>query len=207
MQVTRRGRTNRGRIYVEVEQLRYERRRRSGKSDLLDTPGNLHLRGLAEFQLVEHIAGDLRVLVRIQQSVERTTWVVRAWRRQFLMTALEAKCGRHAGEARVERHHLNFEATFLLFVAKYLPDPQRGWIRGIGEIELVVFVVGRAGPEPDRFDRRAVRPILPLGGELGLMAINSRLVIGPIDARNAVKRIVLRDRSTDEAALEDIGAA
>src|SRR5215218_4573247 len=201
MQVTRRGRTNRGRIYVEVEQLRYERRRRSGKSDLLDTPGNLHLGGLAEFQLVEHIAGDPGVLVRIQQSVERTTWVVRAWRRQFLMTGLQAKCGGHAGEARVERHHLNFEATFLFLVGKYLPHPRRGGIGGIGETDLVMFVVRRGGPEPDRLDRRGIRPIFALGGQFGLMTVNPRLVIGPIDARNAVKRIVLRDRSTDEASL------
>src|SRR4029453_10072431 len=39
------------------------------------------------------------------------------------------------------------------------------------------------------------------------MGIDPRLMIGAIDARDAVERIVLRDRCADKAALEDIRAA
>ena len=39
--------------------------------DVLDAAGDLRLGGLGEFQLVEDVAGDLGVLVGIQQAVER----------------------------------------------------------------------------------------------------------------------------------------
>ena len=39
------------------------------------------------------------------------------------------------------------------------------------------------------------------------MRVDAGLVIGAIDAGDMIERIVLRDRSADEAAVEDIGAA
>src|SRR5437762_3043611 len=39
------------------------------------------------------------------------------------------------------------------------------------------------------------------------MAVDPRLVIGAVDAGNAIERVVLRDRSADEAALEDVRTA
>ena len=39
------------------------------------------------------------------------------------------------------------------------------------------------------------------------MAVDPRLVIGAVDAGDTIERVVLRDRSADKAALEDIGAA
>ena len=69
------------------------------------------------------------------------------------------------------------------------------------------MIVGGAGPEPDGVDRRGVRPVFALGREFGLMAVDPRLVIGAVDAGNAIKRVVLRDRSADETTLEDVRAA
>ena len=39
------------------------------------------------------------------------------------------------------------------------------------------------------------------------MRVDAGLVIGAVDAGNAIKRVVLRDRRADEAAVEDVGAA
>jgi hypothetical protein len=39
------------------------------------------------------------------------------------------------------------------------------------------------------------------------MRVDPGLVIGAVDAGNAIKRVVLRDRRADEAALEDVRAA
>jgi hypothetical protein len=36
------------------------------------------------------------------------------------------------------------------------------------------------------------------------MGVDPRLVVGAVDAGNAIERIGLRDSRTDEAALEDI---
>ena len=70
-----------------------------------------------------------------------------------------------------------------------------------------MVIVGGARPEADGVDRRGIRPVFALGGEFGLMAVDPRLVIGAVDAGNAIKRVVLRDRSADEATLEDVRAA
>ena len=191
----------------DVEHVRYERRRRSGEIDVLDAPGNLRLGGLGEFQLVEDVAGDPVVAVGIPQSVERAAGIVRARRRQFLMPGLQAEGGRDGRKARVERHQLHFEAALLLLVGEVLPDADGRGIGGIGEPDLVVVIVGGAGPEPDGVDRRPVRMVFALGGEFGLVAVDPGLVIGAVDAGDAIERVVLRDRSADETVLEDVGAA
>src|SRR4029453_1637325 len=67
--------------------------------------------------------------------------------------------------------------------------------------------VGGARPKTFPCDPPPSRTVFALGGEFGLMRVDPGLVIGAIDAGNAIKRIVLRDRRADEAALEDIGAA
>src|SRR6185295_3842890 len=120
---------------------------------------------------------------------------------------LQAEGRRHRRKARVERHHLDFEAALLFLVGEFLPDADGGGIGGIGESDLVMVIVGGARPEADGVDRRGIRPVFTLGGEFGLMAVDPRLVIGAVDAGNAIKRVVLRDRSADEAALEDVRAA
>ena len=123
------------------------------------------------------------------------------------MPGLQAERGRDGGKARVERRHLHLDAAFLLLVGKGLPHAERRRIGGVGEADLVVLVVGGAGPEPDRIDRRRIRPVFALGGEFGLMRVDAGLVIGAVDAGNAIERVVLRDRGADEAAMEDVGAA
>src|SRR5882672_5248080 len=70
-----------------------------------------------------------------------------------------------------------------------------------------MVIVGSTGPEADGVDRRGIRPVFALGGEFGLMAVDPRLVIGAVDSGDAIERVVLRDRSADEAALEDVRAA
>ena len=92
---------------------------------MLDAPGNLRLGGFAEFQLVEDVAGDPVVIVGIPQTVDRAAWIVRAWRRQFLMTGLQAERRGDRRKARVERHHLHLEAAFLLLVGEGLPHADR----------------------------------------------------------------------------------
>jgi hypothetical protein len=111
-----------GRVDVQVEHVGDELRRCSGEIDALDASGNLRLGGFAEFELVEDVAGNPVVPVGIPQSVERTGWIVRAWRRQFLMPCLQAEGRRHRRKARVERHHLHFEAALLFLVGEFLPD-------------------------------------------------------------------------------------
>jgi hypothetical protein len=123
------------------------------------------------------------------------------------MPGLQAERRGHRRKARVERHQLDFDPDFLLLVGKGLPHAERGRIRGICEANLVVPVVGSAGPEPDRVDRRRVRPILAFGGDFGLMRVDPGLVIGAIDAGDMIERVVLRDRSAVEAAVEDIRPA
>ena len=179
VQVVRRSRTNGGGIDAEIEHVGYERRRHSGEIDALDAPGNLRLGGLAEFQLVEDVAGDPVVIVRIPQTIDRASWIVRARRGQFLMTGLQAeRCGDRR-KAGIERHHLHFEATFLLLVGERLPDAERRWILGICEANLVVPIVGSACPEPDGIDRCRVWPIFALGSDFGLIRVDAGLVMTP----------------------------
>ena len=47
--------------------------------------------------------------------------------------------------------------------------------------------------------------VFALGGELGLVAVDPGLVIGTVDAGDAVEGVVLGDRSADETVLEDVG--
>ena len=114
---------------------------------MLDTAGNLRLGGLGELEFVEDVAGDPVILVGIKQPVERAGWIVRTRRRQFLMPGLKAECRRDGGKPRVERRHLHLDAPFLLLVGKGLPHAERRRIGGVREPDLVVLVIGGAGPE------------------------------------------------------------
>src|SRR5207237_10371320 len=87
------------------------------------------------------------------------------------------------------------------------PDAQRRQCGGFGESDFIVLLVGRAGPETNCIDGSSVRPILALGGEFGLMRVDPGQVVGTVDAGDMIERIGLRDRSANEAAMEDVGAA
>ena len=92
-------------------------------------------------------------------------------------------------------------------VRERLADSVAGGVRGIGQPELVVLVVGVGKPEPDRIDPGGLRPPLALAGHLGLARVDARIVVLPVDARDAVERIVLRDGDADKTLIEDIGTA
>ena len=102
---------------------------------------------------------------------------------------------------------LHLDAAFLLLVGEGLPHAVGRGIGGIGKPDLVVLVVGGAGPEADGVDRRRIRPVFALGGELGLVRVDAGAVIVAVDAGNVIERVVLRDRGADEAAVEDVRAA
>ena len=174
---------------------------------MLDPAGDLGLGRIGEFELVEDIARDARIVVGVPQTIEQRAGIIRARRGQFLMTGLQPERRRDRRKAGVKRHHLHFNAAFLLLVGERLTDAERRGIGGIGEPDLVVVIVGRTGPEPDGIDRRRVRPIFALGREFGLMGIDPRLVIRPVNAGDAIERVGLRDRSADKAAMKQIRAA
>ena len=174
---------------------------------MLDTAGDLGLGRVGEFEFVEDISGDAGVVVGVPEPVEQRAGIVGARRGQFLMSGLQAERRGDRGKARVERRQLHLDAGFLLLVGEGLPHADGRRIGGIGEADLVVLVIGGAGPEPDRVDRRGVRPVFALGREFGLVRVDPGLVIGAVDAGNAIERVGLRDRRADEAAVEDVGAA
>ena len=194
-------------IDVEVELLRDKGWRRSAQIGMLDAPGNLRLGGVGELQFVEDVSGDLGVFVRIPQTVDGTSDIVRARRRQFLMRRLNADRGGESGETDVERRKLHFDAAFLLLVGEGLPDAERRQIGRVGQPDFVVLIVGCTGPEPHGIDRRRIGPVFALGGGLGLMRVDAGKVIGAVETGDMIKRIGLRDRGTDETAIEDIGTA
>ena len=173
---------------------------------MLDAAGDLRARPVGEFQLVEDIAGDLGVPVRIEQAIGRAADTFGARRCQFLMAGLDAEGRGHRSEAGIEGHHLHFHAAFLLLVGEGLVHMRRAGAAFL-QADLVVLVVGRAGPEADRFDGRGIGAIFPLHGDLGLFADNARLLLRAFDAGDAVIGPVMRDRRADIAAVEEIRPA
>src|SRR5262249_24069148 len=149
---------------------------------VLDAPGNLRLGDVAEFELVEDVTGDPVVAVGIPQSVKRTAGIVRTWGGELLMTGLQTECRRNRRKARVEWRELHLEAAFLVAVGEGLANSERSGISGIGKSDLVVLVVGGAGPEAYRVDRRSVGTVFPFGREFGLVRIDPGLVFRAIDA-------------------------
>ena len=184
-----------------------EIRRRAAEADMLDARRDLRLGRVAEFQLVEHIAGDPRIGVRAEQAIIQRADIVRARRGEILMTGLNADRRRHCREACVERRKLDFEPAFLLAIGEGLAHAVARKIGRVGEADFVVLVVGRAEPEADRIDRFRVGPVFALRRELGLLGIDAGARVRALDAGDAIERIGLRDRRADEAAVENIRAA
>src|SRR5205085_3546759 len=93
---------------------------RSMQIDMLDTTGDLGLGRIGEFELVEDIARDARIVVWVPQTIEQRAGIIRARRGQFLMTGLQPERRRDRRKAGVKRHHLHFNAAFLLLVGERL---------------------------------------------------------------------------------------
>ena len=169
------------RSWREVGTIRQEvgREIRSGAVELnvLDAPGELCLERVAELELVERVAGNARVFVGIEQATERTGHIAR--RRELLMPRLYAERRRERREPHIERQERDLEATLLLLVGEGLADAVAERIRRVGKAELVVFVVGRAQPEPDRVDGRPVGRYSPLLSTLVCCASIRELVAAP----------------------------
>ena len=77
-------------------------RKSAGKSgvdavqiDVLDAAGDLRLGRIAEFEFVEDVARDPRIVVGTEQPVEQRAGIVGARRGQFLMPGLKAERRRH----------------------------------------------------------------------------------------------------------------
>ena len=129
-------------------------RRHATQPDLFDAARNLRLGRAGELEFIEDVAGNSRILVRIEQAVERVGRVI-ARGGQLLMPTLHADRGGECGETQVERHELDFTAAFPILVGEGLTNAVGARIGRIGKSQLVVFVVGVAGPVADRVDRGA----------------------------------------------------
>ena len=70
-----------------------------------------------------------------------------------------------------------------------------------------MLVVGDAAPEADGVDGRIRRAPFAFAEQLGLPGVDARLVCFAVAAGDAVQRIVLRHRQTEEAVVEDVGTA
>jgi len=70
-----------------------------------------------------------------------------------------------------------------------------------------MFVVGHATPEPNRINQCCGRAPFTLADQFGLMRVDSGIVVLAVDTRNMIKRVVLYDRETKEAAVKDIRGA
>ena len=174
------------------QKVRREIRRHAVQVDMLDSPCDLCLGRIREFELVEDIPGDAGVVVRIPEPVEQRAGIVGTRRGQFLMPRLQADGRRYRRKARIERRHLHLDAGFLLLVGKGLPHAERRGIGGVGEADLVVLVVGSTGPESDGVDRGGVRTVFALGGEFGLVGVDPCLMVGAVDAGDAIEGVGLR---------------
>ncbi len=168
--------------------------------DVLDAAGELHLEPVREFELVEEIAGDAPVRVRVEEAAEGAGGVAR--RRKVLMPGLHAERGGQGGEPQVDRQERDFDPALLLLVGERLANSVAGGIRRVGQAELVVLVVGCAEPEADRIDAGGLRPILALAQHLGLLRVDARVVILPVDARDVIRGVALDDGGADEALIE-----
>ena len=174
---------------------------------MLDARGDLRFRGVAKFQLVEDVTREPRISVRTEQAIIKCAGIVGARCGESLMAGLDADSCRHGREACIEGRELHFEPAFLLAIGECLAHAVAQRVSRIGEADLIVFVVGRAQPKADCIDRDRVGAILALRREFGLLRINARVRVVPLDAGNAIERVGLRHRCADEAAVEDVGTA
>ena len=123
------------------------------------------------------------------------------------MATLYANRRRKRGKTQIERNELRFDAPFLLFVCEYLADAIACRIGIVGKADLTMLVVGDAAPEADRVDDRTWRTPLALAQDFGLVCVDARMVIFPVDPRNVIKRIVLCDRESEKALIENVRGA
>ena len=162
--------------------------------DLFDAAGELHPERRVELELVEDEAGDAVGPVRIEQPA------FGAGRGQLLMPALHAERRGQLRKAQVERLELDLDAAFLLPVGEGLLDAVEAAFVG----ELVVLVVGDAGPVPDGVDGDHLGPVLAFARELDLVHVDAGIGLGRFQSRHAIEARVARHRDADEAALEQI---
>ena len=174
---------------------------------MFDPAGDLCLGRVAELELVEDIASEPAVAVRIPQAVERAEWIVRARSGQFLMRPLDADRGCQGSEAQVERGELDFHPAFLLLVGEGLANAVAGRIGRVGKAEFIVLVVGRADPEPDGVDRRRIGAIFAFCREFGLMRVDPGAELFALSTRNVIQAVVLCHRRADEPAVEQVRTA
>ena len=123
------------------------------------------------------------------------------------MSALYADRRCQRGETQIERDELRFHASFLFLVGEGLANAVAGRIGVVGKTEFVVLVVGHAAPEADRVDHRAGRTPFAFAHELGLVRVDTRVVVFAVDSGNVIKRIVLCDREAEKALVENIRSA
>ncbi len=162
--------------------------------DLFDAARELHAECRIELELVEDKTCDAVGAVRIEQPA------FGAGRVQFLMHALQAQRRGHLREAQVEGLELDLESALLLSVGKRLLDAvEAAFVR-----ELVVLVVGNAGPVPDGVDGGHLGPVLAFARELDLVHVDAGIGLGRFQPRHAIEARVARHRGADEAALEQI---
>ena len=95
-------------------------------------------------------------------------------------------------------------ASFLLLVGEGLPDAVARRICIVGKPELVVSVVGNAAPKSDCVNHGTGRAPLAFAHEFGLMRVDAGVVVFTIDSGNVVERIVLCERETEEALIENV---
>ena len=135
-------------------------------------PATCALERVAEAELVEHVAGDARVVVRIEQPLNGPGASPGAV--ELLAAGLHAERRGELREAQVERHELHLDAAFLLLVGEGLLDAVVESGRFV-EPELVVLVVGGAEPEADRVDAAGLRAEFAFAGDLGLLRVDARV--------------------------------
>ena len=187
LEVARDGGSDAGRIDGDIEARDRRRKRcRAAQVDLLDPAGDLRLGRLAELEFVEDVAGHARLLVGVEQAVERTAGssglgAVRSWWPACTPTAVVS-----SAKPQIDRRELDFDAALLLLVGEGLPDAVGTRIDRIGESDLVVLVVGVAPPVADRRRCRVrVRPVLALAGHLVLARVDAGVVVFAVGTGNA----------------------
>ena len=85
--------------------------------------------------------------------------------------------------------------------------PSVAGVRGVGEADLVVLVVGVAPPVSDRVDARCRRPILALACQLVLVGIDAGAMAFAVGAGNGIEVVVPGVGDAGKAAEEKVRPA